>query len=243
MPVVLGRAPVGVAGRRRAPAARFAELFLECLGRRFQPLLVVCGEHGEHVRWQTGLLGDAGDEFVALLLCGELVAFRLNRGNPLIELVHVGLARLLLLVVGVRLLLELLVVLELGLVLLLDLGDAFGQRVAELLGRPRIVLAASAIRIAMRRILRFGVGRAALGARVDGAVRARIGLRPEVGVVQFRHCCFLYCVVRTVSDAACGVRDAWWMQDLHLRGSMAADLQSAPVGYCGNPPYRYGPRP
>lgn len=32
------------------------------------------------------------------------------------------------------------------------------------------------------------------------------------------------------------------MQDSHLRGNVAPDLQSGPVGYCGNPPVVYAPK-
>lgn len=35
----------------------------------------------------------------------------------------------------------------------------------------------------------------------------------------------------------CPVRGGLWrVQDSNLRGGEAADLQSAPVGHCGNPP-------
>lgn len=43
--------------------------------------------------------------------------------------------------------------------------------------------------------------------------------------------------LRTVSDAACGVRDEWLAQDSDLRGVRgAADLQSAPFGLFGSQP-------
>ena len=44
--------------------------------------------------------------------------------------------------------------------------------------------------------------------------------------------------LRTVSDAACGVRGEWLAQDSDLRGACgAADLQSAPFGLFGSQPW------
>ena len=52
-----------------------------------------------------------------------------------------------------------------GLVLLLDLGDTFGERMAKLLGRVRTVAGVFAVWLLLWRILRFGVGTSRLRRR------------------------------------------------------------------------------